>query len=175
MHRKDIHHKWHTNKCESMNNFIKKFIPKYMHLCMSIIGKGRTYLAVGLDSVGYEVYFRTIFDILGLDYDEKICGLHHQRLDNMKKYYQTHNNKPEVRKSRCKTRAVKIRNNIRKAIQDKKKGYCYETGMAAPGAIPKEEKAGPKKKVQCKHCGKLGHARRAHRDCGKSTFQEKRK
>jgi hypothetical protein len=172
---RDIHHEWHTNKCESMNKFITKFIPKYMHLCMSIIGKGRTYMAVGLDSVGYDVYFRTLFDILGLDYDEKICGLSHQRLDSVKKYHQTYNNKSYVRKSRCKARAVKIRNNIRKAIQDKKKGYCYESGMAAPGAVPKEEKVGRNKSAQCKHCGKLGHSRRTHRDCGKSIFQEKRK
>jgi hypothetical protein len=51
----DIHHKWHMNKCESMNKFISKFILKTMHLCRSIVGQAHTYLAVALDSVGYEL------------------------------------------------------------------------------------------------------------------------
>jgi hypothetical protein len=47
-----IHHEWHTNKCELMNKFTLKFILKTMHLCMSIIGQVRIYLAVALESVG---------------------------------------------------------------------------------------------------------------------------
>ena len=62
---RDIHHEWHTNKCELMNKFITKFILKStQHLCMSIVGKTHTYLAVGLDSVGYEEYYHTLFDVL---------------------------------------------------------------------------------------------------------------
>jgi hypothetical protein len=51
---RDIHHEWHMNKCESMETIISKFVLKTMHLCRSIVGQARTYLAVSLDSVGYE-------------------------------------------------------------------------------------------------------------------------
>jgi hypothetical protein len=50
----DIHHKWHMNKCESMNKCILKFILETMHLCKSIISQACTYLVVALDSVGFE-------------------------------------------------------------------------------------------------------------------------
>jgi hypothetical protein len=169
---RSIHHAWHTNKCESMNNFIAKFVRKSMHLCRSIVGKARTYLAVSLDSVGYEDYYRTLFGILGLHYDETICGTSHRRLDNRKKFERTYNKKPEVRRARCKTRSIKIRECMRKAILDKKKGYCYETGMNAPKP-PKKEKKAKVEPNQCGWCFKFGHTRRAHRDCGKTTFVKK--
>jgi hypothetical protein len=51
------HHSWHTNKCESVNQFITKFICKSYHLCHTIVGRACTYLAVSLDSVGYEEYY----------------------------------------------------------------------------------------------------------------------
>jgi hypothetical protein len=51
---KEVHHSYHTNKCESMNKFITKFVDKSLHLCCTIVGKARTYVAVGIDSVGYE-------------------------------------------------------------------------------------------------------------------------
>jgi hypothetical protein len=69
-------------------------------------------------------------------------------------------------------------------LQDKRAGYRYETGMAGPG-IRKEEKKEKKPKkgkqkfpnmtVQCGSCLKFDHSRRAHKDCGNTTFREKRK
>jgi hypothetical protein len=93
---RDIHHKWHTNKCESMNKCISKFVLKTMHLCRSIVGQTRTYLAVSLDSVGYEEYYCTLFGILGLHYDDTICGKSHRCLDKRKIYERAYNKKPEV-------------------------------------------------------------------------------
>jgi hypothetical protein len=67
---KDVHHEWHTNKCESMNMFIAKFIPKRFHLCRTISGKARSYLAVAIDSIGYEATYRTLLPLLQFDYNE---------------------------------------------------------------------------------------------------------
>jgi hypothetical protein len=78
---KEVHHKWHTNKCESMHQFITKFVRKCYHLCRSIVGKARMYLAVGLDSVGYEEYYRSILYLLEFEYDEITTFSHHQLLD----------------------------------------------------------------------------------------------
>jgi hypothetical protein len=145
----DIHHEWHMTKCELMNQFETKFVWKTLHLCRSIVGKARTYLAVSLDSVGYEEYYRTLFGILGLHYDETICGISHRRLDSRKKYERTYTKKLEMRRARCKTRAIKIRECMHKAILNKKKGYYYETGMNAPQTAKKGKKA----QVQPKQCG----------------------
>jgi hypothetical protein len=98
-----------------------------MYLYMSISGRVRTYLAAGLDSVGCIDYYRTLFGILGLEYDKNICGLSHKCLDNKKKYQQTYFTRPEVRRAKCKKRAIRIRESIRQVLQDKKTGYSYKT------------------------------------------------
>jgi hypothetical protein len=131
---------------------------------------------VSLDSVGYEEYYCTLFGILGLHYDETICGESHRRLDKRKLYKQAYNKRPEVRRVKCKTRAIKICEGMRKAILDKKKGYCYKSGMNAPKSAKKAKKE-KKEQVepnQCHWCFKFGHTRRAHRDCGKTTFVKKK-
>jgi hypothetical protein len=99
----DIHRKWHMNKCESMNKCISKFVLKtIMHLYMSIVGQVHIYLAVALDSVGYEEYYRTLFDMLGLCSDDTFCGMSHRHLDTKKKYERTYYKKMEVCRARCK-------------------------------------------------------------------------
>ena len=161
---RDIHHEWHTNKCESMNRFITKFINKSSHLCRSIVGKARTYLAVGLDSVGYEEYYRTLFGILGLDYDDRICGLSHRWLDKKTIAHRIHSTKAEVRRASAQKRAIKIRDNIQKVLQDKKVGKTYATGMNCPKLAKKAKKPDGTMKdaMPCSHCGKLGHKMRTH-------------
>jgi hypothetical protein len=171
---RDIHHEWHTNKCESMNKFITKFVLKSTHLCRTIAGKARTFLAVGLDSVGYEDYYRTLFGILGLDYDERICGLSHRRLDKKKIWHKNYSKKPEVRRARSAKRAIKIRASIRKTLQDKKAGKSYKSGMSGP-TLPKKDDGTTKAAVPCSHCGKLGHKMRTHKDCGETTYRKKGK
>jgi hypothetical protein len=47
---REIYHEVHSNKCESLNGFIKKFLPKHKHYCRTIVNWARTYLAIGLDS-----------------------------------------------------------------------------------------------------------------------------
>jgi hypothetical protein len=81
---KDIHHSWNTNKCESMNQFIAKFIHKSQHLCCTIMGRARTYLAVLINSIGYKQYYRTLFELLDLDYNKNILLNYHQQLDSNK-------------------------------------------------------------------------------------------
>jgi hypothetical protein len=81
---KEVHHAWHTNKCESMNQFIAKFIRKSGHLCMTIVGRARTYLVVSINSLGYEEYYRTLFPLLNLEYDKTVLNTHPVRLDKEK-------------------------------------------------------------------------------------------
>jgi hypothetical protein len=63
----DLYHDVHSNKCESINGFVTKFLPKKKHFCRTIANPGRRYLALGIDSLGYEEYYRRLFIKLGLD------------------------------------------------------------------------------------------------------------
>jgi hypothetical protein len=179
---RQVHHAWHTNKCESMNQFIAKFIRKSEHLCRTIVGRARTNLAVSIDSVGYEEYYRTLFPLLNLDYDETILNTHHVRLDKQKIRKKHWSNLPAVRRRSAAARALRIRENFRKLIEDKKKGKSYKSGMNDPskgeetGTGDTETGTGDtKRKRQCKSCGKIGHTMRSHRDCTNSTYKPKNK
>jgi hypothetical protein len=47
----DLYHEVHSNKCESINGFNTKFLPKKKHFCLTIANPGCTYLAIGLSWV----------------------------------------------------------------------------------------------------------------------------
>ena len=170
---KEVHHEWHTNKCESMNQFITKFIRKSTYLCRTIVGKGRTYLAVGIDSIGYEDYYRTLFELLNLHYDDDIMRQHHQRLDKNKIRKRNYDVQPEVRRRQAAGRAIKIREKIKKLLEDKKEGKSYGSGMNDPS---KKEKKGRKFNTSiCQFCQKVGHSRKSSKDCTFSTYKPKKK
>jgi hypothetical protein len=169
---REVHHEWHTNKCESMNQFITKFIRKCSHLCMTIVGRARTYLAVGIDSVGYEDYYRSLFQLLKIEYDEETMKTHHERVDARKIRKKAYDKLPEVRRRLAMGRAIRIRENIRKLLQDKKVGKSYESGMNGPAKKEKKSKS-KNQGLPCKSCGKFGHVRQTHHDCTNSTYENR--
>jgi hypothetical protein len=170
---KEVHHEWHTNKCESMNQFISKFVRKSTYLCRTIVGKGRTYLAVSLDSIGYVKYYRALFELLNLEYADDILNRHHLRLDKDKIRKRKYDVQPEVRRRQAAGRAIKIREKIRKLHEDKKEGKSYGSGMNDPSK--KEDKNGKKNTNICEHCKQVGHSRRSSKKCLLSTWKPKKK
>ena len=70
----EIHHRYSTNKCESLNKFITKFVRKDGHRCRTICAKARAFVAVGVDSCGYSCFYRRLFSKLGIRYDNVIQG-----------------------------------------------------------------------------------------------------
>jgi hypothetical protein len=64
----EVWHKYHSNKCELLNNMITKFVPKKKHMCRTLSNKSRIYMAIGLDSVGYKEYFQRLFHKLGVNW-----------------------------------------------------------------------------------------------------------
>jgi hypothetical protein len=147
---------------------LAKDIRKSYHLCRTIVGRARTYLAVSLDSIGYEEYYRTLFRLLDLDYDETIMHGHHEFLDKQKIRKTSWAKLPAVRRRHAAQRAIKIRENIRKVLQDKKAGKSYGSGINDPS---KKDRC--KEKI-CPACKKVGHIRKNHRDCTFSTYSKKK-
>jgi hypothetical protein len=50
---RDLFHEFHSNKCELLNRKITKYVPKNKHYCCTLLNKGHTYRAIGVDSIGY--------------------------------------------------------------------------------------------------------------------------
>jgi hypothetical protein len=63
---RDIYHDMHSNKSESLNGFIIKFLRKHNHNCWTIVNQARIYLAVEIDFLGYDKYYCVIWKMLGL-------------------------------------------------------------------------------------------------------------
>jgi hypothetical protein len=167
----EVHHEYHTNKCESLNKFVTKFVDKSVHLCRTIVGKARTYVAVGIDSVGYEEYYRRLFELLDLDYDDEIMMAHHRRLDTNKAWKKEYVNQPHVRRREATVRSLKIRDNIRKEYVDKKAGKSYGSGINDPSQkVSGDNTNVKKKKPPCQYCGKSGHKTRRSRYCTQTTY-----
>ena len=105
----------------------------------------------------------------------------HQMKDKRKFYNETRDRKPEVRRKAATARAVRIRENIRKTLEDKKVGKSYATGQGGPGKereATTSKKRKPKKidmSIRCKHCFLFGHQQRKSKACGRTTYKKKGK
>jgi hypothetical protein len=75
---KDLWHDVHSNKCESLNGFLIKFLPKKKFFARSMVISGRTHLALTIDSIGYEKTYSELFKRLGLKYTA-VTRRHHQQ------------------------------------------------------------------------------------------------
>jgi hypothetical protein len=49
-----------------LNGNITKYVPKKKHYCCTLSNKGRTYTAIGVESVGYVQYYERLFGALGI-------------------------------------------------------------------------------------------------------------
>ena len=75
-HLSEIHHLFDTNRNKLFNKLVTKFVPKTSYMCRSICGKGRVYIAAGVDSVGYRQYYNTLYDMLGIRYTDSHYNLY---------------------------------------------------------------------------------------------------
>jgi hypothetical protein len=61
-------HEFCNNKTEQIHGLIVNvFLPKRAFLCRTICDRARTYMAVGIDSVGYEKYFKELYEDIGIE------------------------------------------------------------------------------------------------------------
>jgi hypothetical protein len=130
-------------------------------------------MAISLDSVGYEEYYRTLFELIDLEYDTDIMQAMHRRMDKRKIVRNDYEKRPEVRRQNATARAVKIRENIRREYCDKKAGKTYGSGTNDPSAKANEETGCSTKKVKaiCPFCQKVGHKTRRSKYCTYSTAE----
>jgi hypothetical protein len=173
---REIYHEYHSNKCESLNGFITKFLPKHKHYCRTIINRARTYLAIGIDSVGYKNYYGVLWTMLNLS-STSITTEHHQRLDRRRVKKSKYDQSEKTKKARRKKLNDKLRAASELLMKDKKKGKTYGSNMAGPQvdgmALDGSEvidltEGSTKKKAPpsiCAWCHNVGHASKNHSKC----------
>ena len=171
-------HKFCNNKTEQIHGFIVNvFLPKRSYFCRTICGRARTYLAVSIDSLGFEEYYKQLYLDLGIRMSP-VTGLYYRQVDKRRKTDQTYAKSFERKKKRSMQKLETINNAWRIETADKRKGHTYQSGMAGPTAVSatneNEVVAGEGDVVVasrpfCKACGNYGHQRRTSRLCTQNT------
>jgi hypothetical protein len=164
---RDLHHDVHTNKCESINGFVAKFLHKNKHWCRSMANASRTYLAILIDSVGYQQSFESMFDSLGLEMTPRTrdqC----LRWDKRRKYLADYKKQPKAKETRNRAKFEKLRVGKIKLAKDNARALAYESGMAGP-QVGGRKFGGSNARVICRACGEIGHQRKSSKKCLKST------
>jgi hypothetical protein len=128
---------------------------------------------VSINSLGYKEYNQTLLPLLNLDYNGNIMNTHHVSLDKSKIPKKIWSELPAVKQRNVAVHALRIRENFRKLIKDKKAGKSSRSSINDPSKNDGESET--KSKLPCKHCGKIGHTMRTHRYCTLSTYKEKSK
>jgi hypothetical protein len=59
------YHELCNNKTEQLHRFAANvFLPKRSYFCHTICGRARTYLAMSIDSLGFEAYYKQLYPAL---------------------------------------------------------------------------------------------------------------
>jgi hypothetical protein len=184
----ELWHEVHSNKCESLNGFITKILPKHKHYCGTIINEARTYVAISIDSVGYKEYYHRLFERLGIE-ETTITSEHLRRLDHRRQWKAEHDKMKHIKKRRKMKLNEKIKRANETIKKDQRKGRTYQLGMAGP-QVPNvvdegengksdeqskvnlnESENGTTQKIMkkirsvCKFCHEKGHQRQYLQKC----------
>jgi hypothetical protein len=164
---KDLMHDLDSNKPESFNGFLTKFLPKHKFFVSTIINQGQTYLDV--------TSYCALFTVLWIKVTSTTTD-HHLRLDRKRQLGQERKRTSKYKQKRDEQKNRKNSEGKAKFSKDKAKGLTYKTGMAGPdGSLDEsnlEDSNWPKKKAKksvCDTCGLVGHAARRASGCKYST------
>ena len=166
-------HEFCNNKTEQLHGFVVNFfLPKNSYLCRTICGRrARTYLAMSLDSLGFEEYFKELYTELGMTMSSE-TELYFQQHDRKRKRDKKYEEKPERMKKRAKRKLEQVQKAWKTEVEDKAKEHTYRSRMAAPTVegIEVSPNGGAKESSTpfCRACGNYGHQRRTRKKCTKN-------
>jgi len=172
----EVAHGWDTNANESMNNTISWLAPKNKTYAGTVSLRNRVNMALGIQTMGYDMYWNRLFRELGLEIDaatEHRFKQHEKLRQYRLEQSRLNNNK---RKRQIQT-YIKISKYFDKLKNDRAKGKQYMPGVGMGVAVVEEEgdaivdkassiKSNPKGKAkQCPHCGVFGHVTKRSKFC----------
>ena len=125
---KDCHHGHSSQKNESMNRLISRYVPKDRTYCQSSSLSGRVCLAVGVDSVGVEKYYERLFHKMKIPFasnNQQMLGA----MDNKRNYDRAYQAQASRKRKRSILKFDNIRDGFLKQKADEAVGLAYKRGM----------------------------------------------
>ena len=185
----ELSHGMDTQVNESLNNTISWLAPKNKVYCASPSLANRISIAVGVNSIGLLAYYRRLFNKLGIVVTPDILHFlevkDRNRSARLAKLKTTKKKKKRIQRKMATLNEMTLKAKRERARRDGtyKSGQYMAEGSSA-GFTEEELQAGAssttnrKKKskvdVTCKHCGRQGHSRTSHQNCGKYTGAKKK-
>ena len=164
-------HPFDTQLNEALNNVIARYAPKNRTYGMTMSLTYRIFMVVGIHNLGHYRFWLEVFNLLGLDMSSDLKE-NLQRLDKRKVWKREYEGKPEIKSKRRKLHHQKMQEQLKKQIEDSKRGAMYRTGIAikdvAPSEVIKLENVyREKNNIHCKFYGCRGkhHLTNISRNC----------
>jgi hypothetical protein len=170
---KEVAHPMDTQVNESLNNTISWLAPKNKCYGGSQSLRNRISIAVGINALGLQKYFKRLFHALGIKMTPNV--IHFLTMKDNKRVKRIAKTKTtEQKKQRNKNIFDKLRNEeaARRKSRQQKDG-TYKSGMHILGDSDEDDNGDrPTKKQRrnprngtCKHCGKKGHSTTRSKSC----------
>jgi hypothetical protein len=178
----EMAHTLDTNMNEAFNQICTWFAPKNKVFAGSGSLHNRLAFAVGINSLGFEVFFQRLFKKMGIPMADNVANyLHHKELTRMKRLTKIKTRESKIHKSKRKREILKEQTRIAKIERHKREG-TYKPGMAVfddpdieqpdrlvlLGQHPARKKArngGKPAKKYCEYCGAGTHSTRKSQKC----------
>ena len=171
-----IGHGYDTNANESFNNTASWFAPKNKVYSGSCSLRNRICMAIGINILGFNLYFRRLLKKLGIEVDPA-TDYYLQQQDNVRKDKKKRETTLKFRLHRNQKKFDNLREKtltLARALL--RKQGVYQTGVAmekeklTQGSSTATVKKRPQKEEDngacvCASCGEPGHKRSTNRDC----------
>jgi hypothetical protein len=162
-----LFHDFSSQKNESMNKKMTVTAPKDKTFCTSMSLTSRTNLVAIRDSVGEYNAVGRVLENLGFTKMPVSTREFLIRADKLHSYHKTRREKSEVKVKRNKVKTEKLRTDLQKQEQDRKKGLTYETGIAMKNDddMPGMPAVAKNKSAKGCRCGSYDHQRTTSKHC----------
>ena len=168
---RDVAHGLDTQVNESFNNTASWFAPKNKVYCGSRSLWNRLAMAVGINSVGFVVYFTRLYRKLGVAMEPSVLYFLRQK-DEIRYKRLASIKLNEKKKIRMEKKFAQLKDDELIARKERaKRAGTYRPGMnmdddtAEDFVLPKTKKNKSRKDLVCPHCGKHGHSTTRSKHC----------
>ena len=175
----ELHHNFHTQKNESMNQSVSSYAPKTKTYSKTKSLEARVCLAAAIEIAGYHEVWKRIFEVFALDLDDNLASVL-KTMDEQKKRQSELAISKQGKLRRNKNRTAKMNILHKQDMADQSAGITYEAGIGLKKA---REKIKLKEQIRrrqqrdivpalqtcryhhVKYCRKVGHSKSNHKDC----------
>ena len=165
----EMHHTFHSQKNEAMNRSVMKFAPKHFCFSKTMSLTIRIAIAISVNSVGYEKFYRILFSAVGLARVEH-CDRVFAILDRRDSLNRMNKKKKTTKRLRAQVKNERWRAEVKKLEVDKRAGRTYSSAVGVDEGDPDTggvsgEPRKPRKGLKICRCGSTKHQRTSHREC----------